>query len=504
MRIAIAGFQHETNTFAPMGATWEDFLKHDAWPGLTRGAAVLDAFAGLNLPIAGFMQAARAAGQQLVPSLWCSAEPSSYVTHDAFERVTSMLCEDLAASAPLDAVYLDLHGAMVAERFDDAEGEILRRVREVVGARMPVLASLDLHANVTAAMVERASAIAIFRTYPHVDMEDTGARTHCLLQRIFDGGPLAKAYRQVPYLTPLSAQCTRDEPNRSLYRYIESLDASDLSVDYACGFPPADIRDSGASVVAFGPDAEKVEATANRVLERLIEAEPDFDNALMAPTEAVRVAMEHAAGPVVIADVQDNPGAGATSDTTGMLEALVAGKARGAVLALLHDPEVAAQAHGVGVGATIAASLGGKLGTAGVRPWPGRFRVAALGDGRFTCTGEMYRGTRTELGPMALLEVDDPSCDVKVVVGSGRFQCLDQAVFRHLGIEPIEQRILAVKSTIHFRADFDPIAARTLLAAAPGAHPCTLRDLDYRKLRPGVRLEPFGPEHRARDGRNRA
>ena len=142
-------------------------------------------------------------------------------------------------------------------------------------------------------------------------------------------------------------------------------------------------------------------------------------------------------------------------------------------------------------------SLGGKLGTPGVHPWQGRLRVAALGDGRFTCTGEMYRGTRTELGPMALLRIDDPSCDVSVVVGSERFQCLDRAVFRHVGVEPAEQRIVVVKSTVHFRADFDPIAERTLLSVAPGAHPCILRGLGYRKLRAGVRLEPCGPEHRA-------
>ena len=498
MRIAIAGFQHETNTFAPMRATFEDFQKHDAWPGLTRGAAVQDALAGLNVPIAGFMQAARTAGQELVPSLWCSAEPSSYVTRDAFERVTSMLCEDFSTGAPFDAAYLDLHGAMVAEDFEDGEGEILKRVRQVVGARVPLIVSLDLHANVTPAMVEHADAIAIFRTYPHVDMEDTGARAHRMLQGILEHGPPAKAYRQVPYLTPLSAQCTHDEPNRSLYRYIESLDSPDLSVDYACGFPPADIRDCGASVVAYGPDSKKVEAAADRIFAHLLEAEPEFVNALLPPDEAVRIAMEHGAGPVVIADVQDNPGAGATSDATGMLEALVAGGARGAVLALLHDPEVAAQAHRTGVGGKMSASLGGKLGTAGVSSWPGRFRVAALGDGRFTCTGEMYRGTRTELGSIALLEVDDPSCDVKVVVGSERFQCLDQAIFRHVGIEPSEQRIVVVKSTIHFRADFDPIAERTLLAAPPGAHPCILRNLDYRRLRPGVRLEPCGPEHRPR------
>ena len=496
MRIAIAGFQHETNTFGPMRAHYEDFQKHDAWPGLTRGPALLDSFRGLNVPIAGFMQAARAAGHELAPLLWGSAEPSSFVTRDAFERIAGMLCEDLAALAPWDAVYLDLHGAMVAEHFEDAEGELLRRVREVTGPALPVVASLDLHANVTPAMVEHASALAIYRTYPHVDMEDTGARAYRLLERLLGGARFARACRQAPYLTPLSAQCTREEPNRSLYRYVESLDAPDLSVDYACGFPPADIRDCGASVVAFGPDAARVDAAADALFACLLEAEARFDNPLLPPQEAVRVAMRHEATPVVIADVQDNPGAGATSDTTGMLEALVQGGARGAVLALLHDPEVAAQAHRAGKGNTFAAALGGKLGTSGVAPFRGRFRVAALGDGRFTCTGEMYRGTRTELGPTALLEVAGADCSVKVVVGSERFQCLDQALFRHVGVEPAEERILVVKSTIHFRADFDPIAARTLLAAAPGAHPCTLRGLDYRNLRPGVRLGPLGPEHR--------
>ena len=496
MKIAVGGFNHETNTFAPTLAGYEEFEKHDGWPGLSRGPALFDALVDMNIPIIGFMDVARAAGHELAPLVWASAEPSSYVTRDAYERIVGMLCEDLAAVTDLDAVYLDLHGAMVAEHVEDAEGAVLRRVRDVIGAEMPLVVSFDLHANLTAQVVTHATALTIFRTYPHLDMASTGARVFRMLEHAAAGREIFSAFRMVPYLTPLSGQCTRDEPNRSLYEQVAGYDDAELSVDYACGFPPADAHDTGASVVACGVDRARVEEAADEMLAAIVAAEPQFENRLLQPDDAVRQAMESKVGPVVLADVQDNPGAGATSDTTGLLDALVRGHARGAVMAVLHDPEVAAAAHRAGTGATIEVAVGGKLGTSGVDPYVGRFRVEALGDGKFLCTGEMYAGTRTALGPMALLAVDDPQCDVRLVVGSERFQCLDQAIFRHLGVEPGEQKILAVKSTIHFRADFDPIASETLLVDAPGAHPCQLAGLPYRNLRKGARLGPMGPEHR--------
>ena len=165
-RIAVGGFQHETNTFSSTKATYDEFEKHDGWPGLTRGDALFDAVAGINLPLEGFIQAARADGHELVPILWCSAEPSSHVTEDAFERITGMMCEDLRTKGPFDAVYLDLHGAMAVEHHEDGEGETLARVRDVVGFDIPVVNSLDLHANVTERMVEMSSAMTIFGPIP--------------------------------------------------------------------------------------------------------------------------------------------------------------------------------------------------------------------------------------------------------------------------------------------------------------------------------------------------
>ena len=496
-RIAVGGFQHETNTFSPTLATLEEFEKHDGWPGLSRGEAMFDAVAGINIPIEGFIQAAREDGHDLVPLAWGSAEPSSYVTEEAFETITGMMCEDLASKGPFDAVYLDLHGAMAVEHHEDGEGETLARVRDVVGFDVPVVNSLDLHANVTERMVQMSSVMTIFRTYPHIDMDVTAVRVYRQLQRILAGETMAKAFRKSPFLVPLTAQWTDAPPNRALYDMVmaEELDGV-ANVDLALAFPPADIRDCGPAVVAYDPDPERANAVADRVIGAFIDAEPDFDNALLSPDEAVQRAMGYGSGPVVLADAQDNPGAGGTSDTVGVLEALVRNGARKASIALLNDPEVAMMAHQAGEGSVLSVNLGGKSGQDGQAPFNGDFRVERLGDGVFECTGEMYRGVTTNLGPMALLKVAGADCDVSVVVSSNRFQNLDQACFRHIGVEPTEQQILVVKSTVHYRADYDPIAAETLTVEAPGAHPCRLVGLPYKHLREGVRLEPMGPEHR--------
>src|SRR5918996_3902598 len=183
-RVAIGGFQHETNTFAPSGADYAGFEAGGGWPGVQYGEPIFAAVEGANIPAAGAIHTLRALGHTLVGTAWAAASPSAHVTSDAFERIEGELVSRLKSASPLDAVYLDLHGAMVVETYDDGEGEILRRVREALGSRVPVVASLDLHANVTRAMVERSDALVAYRTYPHVDMADTGARAARLLGEI--------------------------------------------------------------------------------------------------------------------------------------------------------------------------------------------------------------------------------------------------------------------------------------------------------------------------------
>ena len=496
--IAVGGFQHETNTFAPHLAPFEAFERADSWPGLTTGTDLFETMASLNIPLSGFIDSAGQAGHRLHPLCWCSAEPSGYVTRVAFERVADITCNALRAAGSLDAVYLDLHGAMVVEHHEDGEGELLRRVRDIVGPAMPIVISLDLHANVTEQMVDCSDAMTIYRTYPHLDMAVTGARAFEMTSTLMGGQSLHKAMRKIPFLFPLSSQCTDFDPCKAIYGQLDeiSLRPGMENVDFATGFPPADIAECGAAVVAYGADAQTVEAAAEQLYQQVLAAEADFNFELLGPDAAVLRAMANTADkPVVLADAQDNPGAGGTSDTTGLLEALVRNGARRAVMAVLYDPEVADMAHAAGIGAVLDVGLGGKSGLPGIDPFEARFEVEALGDGRFTYTGAMNLNSKAQLGNMALLRVVDDGSEVRIVVGSSRSQCLDQAMIRHLGIEPGEQKIVCVKSTVHFRADFDPIAAETLVVIAPGIHPCKLADLDYRNLRAGVRLEPLGPVH---------
>ncbi|WP_193369187.1 M81 family metallopeptidase [Pelagibius marinus] len=494
-RIAFGGFQHETNTFAPSKATYDDFLKPGAWPGLTRGAALFDAIAGINIPVAGFVEAARAQGHELLPLTWTNATPSAHVTEDAYERIAAMLLEDLAALKDLDALYLDLHGAMVAEHVDDGEGELLRRVRDLVGPDLPLVVSLDLHANVTAEMVELSDCLDIYRTYPHVDMAATGRRCAQHLDALLKGeGGRFKAFRQMPFMIPLTSGCTYEGPAKEVYREVKLLaqEPGVTGVSFACGFCPADFPGAGASLVAYGTSQEAADAAAANLYEAAIERESAFALEALQPAEAVREAMRiarHTDKPVVLADAQDNAGGGANSDTTGLLRALIEERAEGAVLANLYDPAAAEAAHAAGEGAEVALALGGRSGVPGDAPYEATFKVLRLGDGQCTGTGPFYKGAHMKLGPTALLEKDG----VKVAVASAKVQLADQAMLRHLDIEPAAQKILALKSSVHFRADFQPLSEAVLVVVSPGPVVLDNRELAFRRLRPGLRIMPCGP-----------
>ena len=500
-RVAIGGFQHETNTFAPMPTAWPEFEAARAWPGYTEGDAIFPTFAGLNLGIAGFIDEARTHGWELVPLLWCEAAPAGTVEQATFDRITGRLCkmlaETLAGAGPLDAVYLDLHGAMVTEDHADGEAEVLARVRQVVGPDLPVAVSLDLHGNLSRAFFERASCVTIYRTYPHVDFAETGARCARLLGRLLDRGrPFARAWRQLDYIIPITEQSTRREPGRRLYAMLPGLEGAGVaSVDFAMGFPPADIPDNGATIFAYGDDQAAVDGAADAMLDALAQAEDEFQNPLVPAAEAVRQAMQLAATasrPVVIADPQDNPGAGGPGDSTGLLQALLDEGARGAALSMFWDPDTAAQAHGAGQGAEIDASLGGRFPQIGGPPVRIRAVVERLGDGVVPLAGPVLTGT-AHLGPMACLRLVHDRAEVRVVVGTGRCQNADLELFRALGVVPEEQKILAVKSAVHFLGAYEPIAETVIFAEAPGANPCRMDRLPFTRLRPGVRLGPNGP-----------
>jgi len=492
-RIAVGGMQHETNTFAPSKADYGAFEAGGGWPGVQYGEALFAAVEGANIPAAGAIQALRAQGHQLVATAWGAASPSAHVTTEAFERIVSGLISNLKEKLPVDGVYLDLHGAMVTEAHDDGEGEILRRVREVVGPRVPIAASLDLHCNFTRAMFDHCDALVAYRTYPHVDMADTGARAALLLDRMLrDGKPLAKHYRTLDYLTGLPSQCSFIDPCRTVYEDIGR--SEDVTLSFTPGFPMADFAECGMAVFGYGTDEKKTRAAVDRLHAAVADAEKDFVLELHLPADAVARARSRGepGRPVVLADTQDNPGAGGNGDTTGLLKSLIQQQAQDAVLGLLIDGAAAARAHEVGLGFTSVFELGGRSNIPGDSPVAGEFTVESLGDGKFTCTGPMFKGFRMQLGNMALLR-SKASPGVRVAVASRKCQAGDQEMFRHLGVEPRRSRILALKSSVHFRADFEPIAKEVLVVKSPGPALADPTEFTWTRLRRGLRLRPMGP-----------
>jgi microcystin degradation protein MlrC len=321
-------------------------------------------------------------------------------------------------------------------------------------------------------------------------MKAAGARAmHLLLERIRRGKPWAKAYRQMEFWIPLGSQCTLMPPMQEVMAerasLAERLHAVELA--FCFGFPYADFPDCGGALAAFADTQAQADAAADAFAAHLAAREADFVQETRPAAEAVAEARRLAAAgtaPIVLADTQDNPGGGGHGDTTGLLAELVNQGATGAVLCLINDAEGAATCHAAGEDAMVRLSLGGKSDSA---PFACTARVLKLGDGRFTLTGPMGAGNPGNVGLCALIEIPP---GIRVMVVSRKMQALDQAILRHLGVEPSECSIIALKSSVHFRADFGPLAQRIIVALAPGPVVADPATLNFRHVRADIRRRP--------------
>ena len=489
-RIAVGGLLHETNTFSPRRTTLQDFIEPDYWPGLKRGEQLISDLAGLNTSISGSMSAIQEAGHIVVPLTWASAPPGGVVTTAAFETIVGHLIDDLRASLPVDGVYLELHGALTTEELQDGDAEVLARVRAVVGHDVPVVASVDLHANVSKEMVAHADVLEAYRTYPHVDINDTGKRAAKQLLTLITGrGPRHKAFCRLDFLIPVPWQGTDIEPARSLYRSIpDTIGAGIESLSFAEGFNSADVWHAGPTVFGYGTQKLATDRAVQTLASEIDRHEPNFAGRLYSAAEAVDAAMalaERSSLPVIIADAEDNPGGGAPSDTTALLTELLRKGAKGVTVAMICDPHVARVAHAAGEGNSIPVMLGGSVDN---KPLRGSFLVERLGSGTFLATGPMWGGTTMELGPMALLRIEG----TRVIVSTKPFQAADQSIFRHLGVDPAAEKILVLKSSVHFRNDFQDISSEILVAETSGLLPIDPRKQPFKNLDPRMRLVPRG------------
>jgi microcystin degradation protein MlrC len=478
VRFFIGMLAHETNTFSSIPTDRRQFEAHD----LRYGGELLEAYRDTGTCLGGMISAAGAHNIALAPSLAATASPAGRVTKEFYAEARDRLLADLRTAGPLDGVLLDLHGAMVVEGLDDAEGDLLRAVRAAVGP-LPIAVSLDFHANVTRAMVEAATLLHGYKTYPHVDMDARGREATERLRDVVTGRlrPTV-AFRQPPLLPPIAGQLTARGPMRRLYDLADAMERRPgvISISIFAGFPLADIHDAGLSIyVATDGDQALANALADELAETAWTHRREFLHSAVPVETAVARALAASARPVVLADIADNTGGGAGGDTTEILRELLRVGATETTVACIWDPEAAGACVAAGVGATVTLPVGGKVDPAHGAPLLLTGRVRTVSDGRFVYKGPMLRGLAGNVGPTAALEVGG----VKIVLITRRRQTLDPEMIRFVDIEPARERVLVVKSTIHYRAAFEPLAREIIEVDAPGLSSSNLSRFAFAHVR---------------------
>ena len=483
MRIFLAALAHETNTFSPLPTTrasFEEGLLHHQGDAATLDKA--RQFAGYS----DVLEIARLRGDECIASLCAWAQPGGPLPRGDYEELREELLSDLRAAGKVDFVFLVLHGAMVAQgNYWDCEGDILRRVRGVVGDSTPVGALLDLHGNLSEDMVASGAILMACKEYPHIDYPQRAEELYALLVRGVRAGLRTRTVmRRVPMLGIMG---TTEEPMRGFVRKMQAREQEPgiLSVSAMHGFPWSDTPyTSAAMLVVRDADDDLAGEHAVRIARDL--ASEFFELRTTGPArrlpidealDAARRESERVHGrPVVIADGSDNPGGGAPCDSTFVLRAMLERGMSGAALGMIWDPEAVAIAKAAGVGREVVLRIGGKSGPMSGEPLEAKVTVLACRD---DATQRSFGELRDELGAAAAVRVQG----VDVVLNSLRQQVFSPDCFTQLGIDPAAKRFVVVKSTQHFRAHFDPIAGATVYCDAPGALNANLAALPYRNLR---------------------
>ncbi len=481
MKLVLAHFLHESNSFSPVPTPWEAFGPR----GPHLGADAVRAMTGTRTPVGAFLDAAAAWGAEVDLPIAGYASPSAPVDRDAFERACELIVA--AVRRGCDAILLDLHGAMiVAGGLDDGDGELLRRVRAAAPG-VPIGVALDLHANVTTQMVANCDVIAGYHTYPHIDMYETGERVARAMQRVIRGEARpTMALQQIPVL----AQTLKMNTSLgAMGAFVAAAQTAEVQSGVLCasafgGFPMADIRDAGSSVVVVTDgDPEQAATLAAGVGRVAWEQRDDLVWHSGDLVDEIARAKAAPAGPVLLIDHADNCASGGTQDVMTVLrEALRQGLSDIAV-GPIRDPEAVAAMVAAGVGSEIELPIGGKLDmpALGLRGEPLVLRgtVRAITDGEFTITGPQLTGVRAAMGRTAVLETHDAT----LVVTERLQEPLDLGVFTSVGIDPTRFRYLMLKSRMYFRPIFLPLAAEVVYCSGQGVTSSDYFRFAYEHLR---------------------
>ncbi|WP_186111136.1 M81 family metallopeptidase [Burkholderia gladioli] len=479
MRILIARMNHETNTFSPVPTPLAAFGAN----GPSYGAEAYRDNKGMRIAMAAFIDAAEAAGAEVVTPISAGANPSGPVAAEAYAAI----CEAIVAAAPgCDAVMLDLHGAMVAESTPDGEGELLARVRAALPG-VPIAVALDLHGNVTQAMIDHADIIVSFKTYPHVDMYETGEHAARLLFHTLNGRARpVLAWRRPPLLSSTLRSATAEGAMQRAVAAARAAEAEGmLAVSILAGFSLADIAAPCISVVVVGDgDAAQAEAVAARIAAAIWDERDAFVYRSPPLAESVAEALALARGaekPVLLLDHGDNCMSGGTCDTMDLLEAALAQGLDGLVSGPLCDPEAVAVLNEAGVGASVTLPVGNKRPArdgSQRAPFMARGTVLALTDGEYTITGPTYTGQRAHMGRAAVLDIGA----AVLVITERTHEPWDLGVFESVGVDPRRARFLLLKSRMYCRPVFVPISAGLVECDSRGVTGSDYGLFDYRHL----------------------
>jgi microcystin degradation protein MlrC len=460
-RVLTARIMHETNTFSRVPTDMAAFRRRD----FHLGNEIPQAYRGTRSALGGTFEAADKYGWTLIHPISASANPSGKVTREAFDELCATLIDAARAQGPVDGALLHLHGAMVTDDHEDAEGEMLARLRQAIGGAVPVIVTLDLHANVTAAMAEHASALIAFRTYPHIDQYERAWQGAELLERAMAGNVKPKTViAQRPTIYGLNHGRTQEGPMVEALARADRFEKSGeaLVVSICAGFSRADIRDVGPSVTVTGDgDEKRLQAIAEELMDFAWETR-DYNSATLLPVaEVVALAKAGKPGekPLVIADYTDNPGGGGYGDATALLKGMVEADLQNVAFHAICDPEAVRTAMNNGLGRQTL-TIGGKTDPRlGGGPLTLAGEIACLTNGQMTAWGPMGGGVKRDYGPSAVFRVG--GIDIVLITNNG--QANDLAQLTSLGIDPVRYQTVAVKSMHHFRAAFEPIARAVVL-----------------------------------------
>ena len=476
-RVAIGQFMQESHSFTPILCSWEQFQAGH----ILRGNEIIERMRGNRVEVAGAIDCAESNDVEFVPTLACNAVSSGHIRADVFDSLLSELLARIDAALAVDGVFLALHGAMAAEGDEDASGAVLAAVRDLVGADVPIVASLDMHANVTAKMVEMSDGLIGYHSNPHVDLFETGAKAMQLLIDIMRGSVKPTMARcQLPLIAPADKSVTIASPFREVMELAISLEdqADVLSVCPYWVQPWLDLSDVGCSAVAMtDDDAGLAQDIAERVADEFWRRRTQFAVELSPLDEAVQRALNAPKGPVILADGADAPSGGASGDSTAILGALLEARVDKTTLLNIVDPGAVAEAIDAGVDNEVTLSVGAwscdlwqPVEITGI--------VRQISDGAFRFTGLGYRGREFHRGRTVVLQSGAIHLQImELPVFQG-----DTALYTSLGFDPREAHIVMVKTPSAFRPNYEPFAADVIWVDAPGLTSSNLLTFDWKHL----------------------